>query len=304
MDGTIFDIQRFCIHDGPGIRTTIFFKGCPLHCIWCHNPESQKMAAGLAYYADKCLSCGACVEVCSAHCHVLLDDEHRLDRRKCICCGKCASACPVGALELLGKAESVENILSEVLRDKLFYEKSGGGITVSGGEPLMQRAFLIALLKRAKEEGLHTCIETCGYASRETVIETANYTDIFLYDIKETDNERHKALTGVPFTPIKENLLLLDSLGSNSILRCPLIPDINTREEHFREIAAIAASLNNLLEINIMAYHLLGNSKYDALSMENPLRSHEAMTAAQKEDCIQKIRGAIKEICGKDIRVT
>lgn len=303
MEGNIFDIQRFCVHDGPGIRTTVFFKGCPLRCIWCHNPESQKREVSLAYYADKCVSCGACVQTCPNGCHTFDGEKHVLSRHGCAYCGKCVTACSRGAIELLGRTESAEQILSEVIRDKIFYKNSGGGMTVSGGEPLMQGQFLIELLKSAKAEGIHTCIETCGFASKETVTEVAKYTDIFLFDIKETDDERHKALTGVPFTPIKENLMLLNSLGAKVVLRCPLVPEVNVRDGHIEGIAKIASSLDNLLEVNVMAYHLLGNGKYDALNMENKMLGHDAMTAEQKKDCIEKISAKITEISGKTVKV-
>ena len=318
MEGNIFDIQRFCVHDGPGIRTTVFFKGCPLRCIWCHNPESQKREVSLAYYENKCISCGACVLACQNKLHSFEEEKHIFSRygcdenddyackstvSACVKCGKCASACPAGALELLGRKVSVSEVMGEVVRDKTFYKNSGGGMTVSGGEPLMQEQFLIELLKSAKEQGIHTCIETCGFASTETVRKVAKYTDIFLFDIKETDDDRHKELTGVPFAPIKENLMLLNSLGAKIVLRCPLIPDVNTREQHLEGIARIASSLDNLLEVNVMAYHLLGNGKYDALGMENKMLGHDAMTAEQKQECIDKISEKIEKISGNNIKV-
>ena len=303
MEGNIFDIQRFCVHDGPGIRTTVFFKGCPLRCIWCHNPESQKKGVSLAYYEAKCVSCGACVKACPQGCHVFDGEKHVFRRYGCNHCGKCASACSYGAIELLGRKESVSQILGEVIRDKIFYKNSGGGMTVSGGEPLMQGDFLIELLKSAKAQGIHTCIETCGFASKETVAEVAKYTDIFLFDIKETDDERHTALTGVPFTPIKENLMLLNSLGAKIILRCPLVPEVNVRDGHIEGIARIATDIDNLLEVNVIAYHLLGNGKYDALDMENKMLGHAAMTDEQKKECIGKISNKITEISGKTVKV-
>ena len=167
----------------------------------------------------------------------------------------------------------------------------------------MQGKFLIGLLKDAKELGIHTCIETCGFASSETVAEVAKYTDIFLFDVKETDDIRHKELTGVPFTPIKENLMMLDRMGAKIILRCPLVPNVNTRREHLYAIAEIASELNNIIEVNVMAYHLLGNGKYDALQIENKMLGHEAMTPEQKAECIKVISEKITEICGKTINV-
>jgi len=303
MEGNIFDIQRFSVHDGPGIRTTVFVKGCPLKCIWCHNPESQNVSVNLAYYSNKCVSCGACAAVCPNGCHRIEDGKHVFDRESCTSCGECVKACPFGVLELFGRRESVENIISEVARDNTFYKNSGGGMTVSGGEPLMQGEFLIELLKSAKNENIHTCIETSGFGSEEVLREAAKYTDIFLFDIKATDDELHKKLTGVPFYPIKKNLLLLDSLGAKIIMRCPLVPGVNTDEGHIENIAKIAAELENLIEVNVMAYHTLGNGKYDALGMENEMRGHEAMTKEDKEKYINAILEEITKNTDKQIKV-
>ena len=303
MEGNIFDIQRFSVHDGPGIRTTVFLKGCPLACIWCHNPESQRVCANLGYYASKCRGCGACVTACPNGCHTMSDGMHVFDREKCVDCGKCAEACPFGALEVFGHKSTAESVIAEVKRDKTFYKNSGGGMTVSGGEPLMQPDFLCELLRMAKDEGIHTCIETSGFANEKTVRRVAEYIDIFLFDIKATDDDKHKELTGVPFEPIKKNLFLLDSLGKKIVMRCPLIPGVNTDEAHIENIAKIAAELDNLLEINVMAYHTLGNSKYDALGMENKMQGHDSMTKDEKNSYINAISDAIAKISDKRIKV-
>ena len=299
MQGNIFDIQRFCVHDGPGIRTTVFFKGCPLRCLWCHNPESQKASPSIAYYRAKCIGCGACAAVCERNGHVLTEKEegvlHLLKRDGCITCGSCAAACPTGAIEALGRRVSADEILSEVLRDKLFYKNSGGGLTVSGGEPLMQWQFLTELLSKAKGEGLNTCIETCGYAPKDVIKAVAPYVDTFLFDIKETDDERHKALTGVLFTPIKENLLLLDSLGAKIVLRCPIIPEKNLRDEHLEGIAKIAAGLKGLEAVEVMAYHTLGSSKYEALDMPDAMVGTAAMDDEEKKRCEDRIKELIDQ---------
>lgn len=303
IEGNIFDIQRFSVHDGPGIRTTVFLKGCPLNCIWCHNPESQKTCVNIAYYENKCASCGACVTACPNHCHSIDERGHVLNRDECTSCGKCADACPFGVLEVFGKSATVASVIEEVARDKTFYKNSGGGMTVSGGEPLMQGEFLVELLKAAKAEKIHTCIETSGFASEKTVRAAAEYTDIFLFDIKATDDEKHRDLTGVPFAPIKKNLFLLDSIGKSIVLRCPLVPNVNTDERHIEEIAKIAASLENLLEVNVMAYHTLGNGKYDALDMENKMSGHNAMSKEEKEKYISAISSAISKLTDRSIKV-
>lgn len=310
MLGNIFDIQRFCVHDGPGIRTTVFVKGCPLRCQWCHNPESQKKEPSVAYYDAKCITCGACANVCENKCHIFdgTDDpsydrpNHRFDREKCIQCGACSESCPSGAIELLGRQASVEDVMSEVIRDKTFYRTSGGGMTVSGGEPLMQGEFLLALLKSAKEHGVHTCIETCGFALAETLESVVPYTDLFLYDIKETDPKRHKELTGAPLDVIVSNLKLIDGLGAKTVLRCPLVPEKNLRDEHLDGIARLASELKNVAEINVMAYHTLGSSKYEALSLIDEMKGIPAMTDEQKRQCIEKISTRLAEL-GKSIPV-
>ena len=298
MEGNIFDVQRFCVHDGPGIRTTVFFKGCPLRCIWCHNPESQSVEPCLSYYPTKCMSCGGCAAVCPNSCHLVDGERHLFRRDRCVGCGECVKACPTDALAISGRRASVEELIAEAERDRTFYKTSGGGLTVSGGEPLAQPEFLTALLRAAKERGIHTCVETCGFASEQTVRAVAEHTDIFLYDIKETDGERHRKLTGVPLEPIMRNLALLDSLGSEVVLRCPLIPDINTREEHLCAIAEIAVAYSCVKAVNVMAYHSLGNSKYDAIGLENRLPKTADMSGEQKAALVKSISDKITALGG------
>lgn len=264
MLGKIFNIQRFCTSDGPGIRTTVFLKGCPLHCLWCHNPESQKSSPEIMYNESKCISCGRCAPLCEQYCHAFDGNKHIFDRKACIACGKCVSPL-CSALELSGKDSTVEKIISEVLKDAIFYKNSGGGLTLSGGEPLSQAGFCIELLKHAKKNGLHTCIETCGYAPRKAITESAHYTDLYLFDIKETDPALHKKFTGVDNSLILENLKLLDKLDKDIILRCPLIPDFNTRTDHILKIAQIANELDHIKEIQIEPYHEFGVPKYERL---------------------------------------
>ena len=309
MNGNIFDIQRFCVHDGPGIRTTVFFKGCPLRCVWCHNPESQKSAVNIAYYGNKCILCGECADVCQNGCHAFTVLEatsvpaHVFDRKNCASCGACAEKCSVKAIEKLGKSVSADEVISEVIRDALFYKNSGGGLTVSGGEPLMQADFLAEILTRAKKKGIHTCIETCGFASTETVKKIAPLTDLFLFDIKETDSEKHKLFTGVPLEPIIENLRLIESLGVSTVLRCPIIPEKNLRDGHLRGIAELCASLKNVTEINVMAYHTLGSAKYDALSMPDEMKDIPPMSDEIKKDCIKKIAEHLSTLGVENIKV-
>lgn len=271
QNGTVFNIQKFSINDGPGIRTTVFLKGCPLNCLWCHNPESKSVKPELFYNFEKCVGCGGCVKVCPNSCHIFEGDTHIFNRENCIVCGKCAEVCYVEALETVGEEKTVLEVIAEVLKDKDFYDNSGGGITVSGGEPMLQFDFTYELLKSAKENGLHTCIETCGFAKEENLIKIAPLVDIFLFDYKETDSQKHKEYTGVANEIIIENLKMLDKMGCKTILRCPIIPTLNDREDHLNGIAAIANELENIIEINIEPYHPLGSSKAKFLNKEYPL---------------------------------
>lgn len=247
VKGTIFNIQRFCVNDGPGIRTTVFLKGCPLSCVWCHNPESQRFEPEILFYKDKCTGCGRC---------------------KCVTAADRDFVCFNGAKEICGKTVSANEVTAEVLKDKPFYKNSGGGVTLSGGEPLAQYDFSLELLKKAKENGIHTAIETCGYAEKSKILEIAKYVDLFLFDCKETDQELHKEYTGVDNKIILENLKALSDAGSKIILRCPIIPGFNDRAEHFKGISETAEKFIGIEHIEIEPFHPLGESKYSALGRE------------------------------------
>ncbi len=263
--GTIFNIQRFCTDDGPGIRATVFLKGCPLHCIWCHNPESQAKRCEILYDAEKCVSCGRCGEVCPQKCH-LLGEERTFERSLCIGCGACAKVCPVNALELYGKSVTVNEALDEIKRDKVFYDASGGGVTVSGGEPLFQPDFTAELLKICKKNGIHTAIETSGFADERTMLAVIKHCDLVLFDIKETNEERHRQYTGVPLKPILQNLATVNERGIPFIIRAPIIPTFNDRESHFKALKTIRESMNFCQGIQIMPYHRTGSYKYKMLN--------------------------------------
>ncbi len=259
--GMVFDIQKFSIHDGPGIRTTVFLKGCSFHCLWCHNPESIEKETEISYISDRCLICGRCVEACPRGCHTIDKNGHRFRRDECTRCGACVGVCYAGALEMTGEIMTVDEVMEDVLKDVPFYETSGGGMTLSGGEPMIQYDFAAELLKAAKANCLHTCLETNGGAPFAHYLAILELVDLFLYDFKESEPERHKRFTGASLDRIVANLRELDKRGASTVLRCPIIPGVNDRNDHFRAIADLAESLDHVIEINLMPYHPLGRSK-------------------------------------------
>ncbi len=262
--GKVFDIQHFSIGDGPGIRTTVFLKGCPLKCDWCHNPESLASDSQIMYYHNKCVKCGACVCACPNNCHKVEDGKHVFDSKNCNDCKKCVDACNFFALEVVGKIMSVEDVMSAVEEDLAFYQSSQGGMTLSGGEPMYQPDFAIALAKSAREKGIHVCLETSGFCGSEKLKEIFPYVDIFLYDYKAT-GEMHKKLIGAENNKILENLIMLDSLGGKIVLRCPIVVNGNLNDQHIDGIIDLAKKLSNIQEINLEPYHNIGISKRQSL---------------------------------------
>ena len=298
MNGSIFNIQKFCINDGPGIRTTVFVKGCPLNCAWCHNPESKSTKPELLYSENKCIGCGACAVACKEGAQVFENGTHSIDRERCIACGACADVCPTGALEISGYEKSVEDAIAEVMKDKIFYDNSGGGMTVSGGEPMAQFNYTKSLLTLAKEKGLNTAIETCGFAPTERYAEILPLVDLFLFDWKITSPELHKQYTGVDNALIEKNLRYISDNGGKIVLRCPIIPTVNDTEEHFSGIARLANELEGVLSVDIEPYHPLGIGKAERLGKDVAFRE---LGIPEKETVDAWIK-AVKDKTEKEVK--
>lgn len=269
MKARVMEFKRFAVHDGDGIRTTVFLKGCSLRCVWCHNPEGIAQYPQLALYAHKCASCGECTSVCLTGAHSITADRHSFDRAKCIACGACAEHCSFDASVLYGREMSSDEVLSVLLEDREFYESSGGGITLSGGECLIHADFCAELLGKCKEHGLRTAVDTCGFVSRSALDKVIPYTDVFLYDIKAINEDVHKRCTGQPNSIILENIKYLDRLGCKTEVRVPLVPGYNDGE--IPKIAEFLMELRNVKKVRVLPYHSFSGSKYDALGMKNTL---------------------------------
>ena len=261
----ILDVQRSAMYDGPGIRTVIFLKGCPLSCKWCHNPEAQSSETEIAFFAEKCLNCGKCTVICPEHAHRMNGRTHIFDPIRCSVCGACEKACPAAAMKSYGYMAEVDELMHQVRKDRLYYASSGGGLTVSGGEPFYQYAFTKAIMEMAKEEGIHTCLETSGYTTRSKILESLSFTDFYLFDYKLTDEQQHRIYTGVSNRVILQNLDLLYQNGAQITLRCPVIPGINDNAAHFLAIRELERRYPKLVSIEILPYHDYGKTKERAL---------------------------------------
>ena len=270
MIGKIFEIKHFAVHDGPGIRTTVFFKGCPLRCVWCHNPEGLRTEKQLSYLSHMCQHCGRCVSACPNGAHTLTaENQHQFDRAKCTQCGACAKACLGKALLLYGRNVSVDDLMPELLEDQCFYESSGGGVTLSGGECLIQAEFCTELLKRLKGQGIHTAVDTCGFVPRQNIEKVLPYTDIFLYDMKALDTAVHQTCTGFSNNRILENLKWLNDCGKAVEIRVPYVPGYNAGE--MEKIADFLSSLSCIVRVKVLPYHNYAGSKYKSLDMDDTL---------------------------------
>lgn len=298
--GSVFNIQKFSIHDGPGIRTTVFLKGCPLRCKWCHNPEGLSAKTEVEYEPTKCIGCGACAAICPRGCHSISETEgHVYTRDDCTRCGECIGHCVAGSLKLVGTEHTVEEVIKKVMADKIFYDTSGGGMTLSGGEPFFQPEFAIALLKAAKEAGLNTAVETSGFCKTEIILEAAPYVDLFLFDYKATGEELHKELTGVPQELILKNMQAISDAGAKIMLRCPIIPTANDTDEHFSAIAALAEKTEGIQRVELEPYHALGTGKAPKIG-----KTQEFTTTAPSKERMEEIRLFIEARTSKPVIVS
>jgi pyruvate formate lyase activating enzyme len=263
--GRIFNIEKYAIHDGPGIRTTIFFKGCPLRCWWCHNPEGQNIEPELVYREGRCIGCGECVKSCSRKALLLATQHVSLDRRKCSACGKCAQVCPSEALSIAGRDLSADETIKEIERDKVFYDESKGGVTFSGGEPLLQPDFLGEMLHECNKRDIHTVLDTSGYAPRKVIERISRKVDLFLYDIKTMNKSSHRKYAGVSNNLILQNLKKLGETGSRLAISLPVIPRINDDPKNILGTCEYISSLPNVEYVSLLPYHRAGMDKYKNL---------------------------------------
>ena len=276
--GIIFDIKRYAINDGPGIRTAVFFKGCPLECWWCHNPEGQRSQPQLMFRVNRCKASNACLDVCPQSA-IHWENESITNWETCDNCGKCAEACFSGAREMVGRIVSVEQLMEEIERDIPFYDQSGGGVTFTGGEPMFQREFLLASLLACKKQELHTIVDTSGHASWDGFELIYPLVDLFLYDLKLMSNTKHKQYTSVSNQLILDNLRKLSTTRAHIIVRIPLIPGVNDDQENIKLSASFLAGLPYLDGVELMPYHEIGMAKYQALGMEYKLKNTRSSTS-------------------------
>jgi pyruvate formate lyase activating enzyme len=277
--GMVFDIKRFAVHDGPGIRTTVFLKGCSLRCVWCHNPEAISRDVEIFFHPERCIACLNCVEVCpSGAQQVTTEGERVFDRDHCDLTGLCVQPCYSGALETAGSILSVDDVVAQVREDAAFYEASGGGVTLSGGEPMLQSEFATSILRRCKAEGFHTALDTCGQVPWRSFEQALPFVDLVLYDIKQISPELHRRYTGASNGLLIENLKGLAERGAAVEIRMVIIPTINDAREHVEGAAELLAPLGNVVGIRLLSYHRLAGSKYVKLGKENTMPEEEPPT--------------------------
>lgn len=269
MESLVIDVQRGSIHDGPGVRMTVFLKGCPLKCSWCHNPESQNFNSQLSFIKSKCSLCLECFKVCTNNCHRFIEDTHYVNFEECKKCGKCVDVCLNNSLKIIGKNIQIDELVKLACKDKNFYKQSGGGITLSGGEPLSHKNFAVEFLRKCKDESIHTCVETSGYSTIENLQTVIKYTDLFYFDWKISNQEDALKYLGQSLSPIKKSLEFLMKQDANVLLRCPIIPSVNDTNEHFDYIIYLLNKYPKLLGAQLLPYHNLGVGKNANIGYES-----------------------------------
>jgi pyruvate formate lyase activating enzyme len=296
----IFDIHRASLHDGPGIRTTVFLKGCPLECQWCHNPEALRAEAELFFQFDKCTYCADCVTVCPQSVHIVADGVHTINYDACQLCGECVEACNYDALKIMGKEMTVSEVIAQVQKDAAFYQNSGGGITLSGGEPLFQFSFSKELLKQCKSLKINTCVETSGFVSPFKFKQLLPYIDVLLFDYKITDSHEHESYTGVPNHVILENLQAAYRYGTAIYLRCPIVPGVNDTDWHLNAIAELSEKFPKLCGIELLPYHDMGNNKRISIGKSETFTELKTVTPEVSQQWIAQLQelGCMKAIIG------
>lgn len=288
--GLIFNIQKFSLHDGPGIRTTVFLKGCSLCCAWCHNPESLSRQREIVVVDNRCLECGECRSVCPFGDEIAGEDRLPSRHDKCTQCGACVDACPTDARQMLGRTCSVDEVVAEVIKDRVFYEDSGGGVTVSGGEPLVQADFTTSLLEALRTAGIHTALDTTGLGNTEKLLAAAAFAELVLYDLKAYDEARHIELTGVSNQLILANLRQLDQQHENIWIRLPVVPGFNDDLIELRGIASVLQELKHVTLVNLLPFHRSGLHKYERLGKSHALDGVNAPSAAVMEQAADIFR--------------
>ena len=298
LTGRIFNIQRFSTEDGPGIRTTVFLKGCPLTCLWCANPESQQTRRQLAHNDALCDQCGRCLTACSKQAIELTATGIRVNRDLCDNCGACVKVCGPRALRMIGDDKTVDEVVEEVLRDRLYYRSSQGGVTCSGGEPLMQAPFVAALFERCQDEGLHTTLDTTGHGSARALTAVLQHTDLVLFDLKVMDDALHRQTTGITNRQILKNARIVSASPAQMIVRVPLIPGVSDTDENLTAIARFAKELRPGIVVNVLPYHRFGMNKYAMLDRPYPMNDAQPLTRER----VAQVVGMF-EACGLECEI-
>ena len=294
--GLVFDVKKYAIHDGPGIRTTVFFKGCPLKCLWCHNPESWKAHVEPGFRSGRCVGCGQCADACPHEAISLVENRPVTDAEKCILCGRCVDVCLAGARQIIGRETTVSEVMAEVERDVIFYDQSGGGVTFSGGEPLMQPDFLLALLNQCRARNIHTAVDTSCYAEPEIVKSVANRADLFLCDLKHMDNEMHERFTGVGNNLVLENIRRISQADKKIVIRIPIIPGFNDETANIEATGKFAASEAGARRIDILPFNRGGVEKSARLTGEIKSMQFETPNERQMNSIAENLSKYVCEV--------